>query len=276
MLFCLLAGIVATAQERIYEKEDSTFITQVIEGHTNASRKEAGNQLLSIAAEFLNREYVAGTLDAHNGEPLVISATELDCTTFVETVLAIYITTKESDGTFEAFSKNLEKIRYRNGKREGYASRLHYISQWIDDSAKQGIITEVTEELPHSSSVLNLNYMSTHPTSYRILKENPQLVKDIAIWEKPYRGCKMLYIPKETLYKSNKELHIKDGDILALTTNIEGLDVVHTGFAFWENGQLHLLHASSAAGKVVKEERSLYLYQKNKKSHTGTRVFRVK
>ncbi len=275
-LFLLLVTTAIAAQERVYEKNDSIFITGLLEKYANATQKNKGDLLLSIATEFWGQKYVAGTLDTHKDEPLVISTTELDCTTFVETVLAIYITTTESQRTFDDFCKNLEKVRYRNGKREGYASRLHYISQWITDSAKQEFIEEVTKEVPHRKTTLYLNYMSSHPASYKALKDNPQLVKDIELWESPFRDYEIIYIPKEELCNNKKYLHIKNGDILALTTNIEGLDVVHIGFAFWENNELRLLHASSAGGKVIKENRSLYLYQKNKKSHTGVRVFRVK
>ena len=70
-------------------------------------------------------------------------------------------------------------------------------------------------------------------------------------------------------------MKIKDGDILAITTNIKGLDVVHVGFAFWKSGKLHLLHASSIAKKVIEDPQSLYDYSKNKKAHTGVRAMRV-
>ena len=83
------------------------------------------------------------------------------------------------------------------------------------------------------------------------------------------------YIPKEKLNLSPDELKIKDGDILAITTNIKGLDVVHVGFAFWRGEKLHLLHASYIAKKVIEDPQSLYDYSKNKKAHTGVQVVRV-
>ena len=83
------------------------------------------------------------------------------------------------------------------------------------------------------------------------------------------------YNPKEKLNLSPDELKIKDGDILAITTNIKGLDVVHVGFAFWREGKLHLLHASSIAKKVIDDPQPLYEYSRNKKAHMGIRVIQV-
>ena len=36
---------------------------------------------------------------------------------------------------------------------------------------------------------------------------------------------------------------IRDGDIIAATSTVAGLDIAHTGIALWEDGRLHLLHA---------------------------------
>lgn len=273
-LLTLLLATLTSAQERIYGKSDSIFVTSLLTKYSATA--SIGEQLLSIAKEFTGHKYVAGTLDTHSNEPLVISTTAVDCTTFVEYVLAIHITINEGKNNFDDFCRSLETIRYRNGIRNGYASRLHYISQWAADSAKKEFLEEVTQASPHHKCILKLNYMSCHPASYRQLRESPQLVNEIARWEEPFRTKEIAYIPKDFLRKEKGDLQINDGDIIALTTNIEGLDVVHIGFAFWEKEELRILHASSAEGKVMKENRSLHLYQKEKKSHTGIRVFRVK
>ena len=43
---------------------------------------------------------------------------------------------------------------------------------------------------------------------------------------------------------------IHDGDLIAATSTVAGLDVAHTGFALWQGGRLHLLHAP-LVGKSV-------------------------
>ena len=276
-LFTLLFIVASTlqAQEILYTPGDSTFITGLLQKY-NAAKISGGSLMLAIAGEFTGNKYVAGTLEQGSNEPLVINTQELDCTTFVEQVVAIYATVNEGKEGFRDMCTNLQRIRYRGGIRSGYASRLHYISQWIADSAKQHIIHEIDYGPVGRTLPIDLHYMSTHPASYKQLQGNSTLVNEIAKWERAMHGIEAAYIPKQELLRTANELPVYDGDIIALTTNIKGLDVTHIGFAFWENGKLHLLHASSAAGKVIKDHKNLYEYQKNKKSQTGIRVFRGK
>jgi hypothetical protein len=69
---------------------------------------------------------------------------------------------------------------------------------------------------------------------------------------------------------------IYNGDILAFTTNQEGLDVAHLGFAIWQGKSLHLLHATSKEGNVVISKKNLVAYLKSNKKFTGIIVARPK
>ena len=117
--------------------------------------------------------------------------------------------------------------------------------------------------------------MTSHPKAYPALKDNPLEVEKMRTIEAQWQNKVIFYIPKQRLNQPIKELPIHNGDILALTTSIKGLDVVHMGFACWIKGKLHLLHASSAKGKVILDSVSLYEYSKNKNAHTGIRVISV-
>ena len=230
---------------------------------------------LHFAKKMLGVPYVAGTLDENEKEQLVVRLDALDCTTFVETVLAFSMADKRGERDFEAFKKALTDIRYRDGLLNGYASRLHYFSDWIRNNEQMGIVRECTSESACAQSQeLWLDFMSTHVDSYLPMKKNPELVKDIALYEKEWQGVSISYIPKDKLNLSSDDLKIKNGDILAITTNIKGLDVVHVGFAYWKGEELHLLHASSNAMKVIEDAQSLYDYSKNKIAHTGVRAIR--
>ena len=225
---------------------------------------------LHCAKKMLGVPYVAGTLDENEKEQLVVRLDALDCTTFVETVLAFSMADKRGERDFEAFKKALTDIRYRDGLLNGYASRLHYFSDWIRNNEQMGFVRECTSESACAQSQeLWLDFMSTHVDSYLPMKKNPELVKDIDLYEKEWQGVSISYIPKDKLNLSSDDLKIKNGDILAITTNIKGLDVVHVGFAYWKGEELHLLHASSNAMKVIEDAQSLYDYSKNKKAHTG-------
>ncbi len=242
-----------------------------------ASRLPADScRTLFFARQLMGIPYVANTLDAKDEETLVIHLDKADCTTFVETVVALVLAEREEKKDFGSFKRALERIRYRSGEREGYLSRLHYFSDWIKDNEQKGIVRERTKELGLSlPQVLNLNFMSTHPASYRQLKSHPELVAELVEIERGWENVPVTYIPKSKLNARRAELGIRNGDILAITTNISGLDVVHTGFACWVGEKLHLLHASSVLKKVVLDSQALYDYSKNKKAHTGVRVVSV-
>ena len=231
---------------------------------------------LHFAKKMLGVPYVAGALDGNDEEQLVVHFDKLDCTTFVETVLALAITEKQCKGNaFTNFKNALMFVRYRDGKLDGYASRLHYFSDWIKDNERKGILREVTSKSSYAQTKeLWLDFMSTHSSSYLPMTKDTSLVQQIATQEKAWQGVEVSYLPKDKLNLSSAELKIKNGDILAITTNIKGLDVVHVGFAFWKGEELHMLHASSVANKVIEDPLSLYEYSKNKKAHTGVRAIR--
>ena len=142
-----LLPIAAMPQKAIYTSADSIRIEQILHGANNAIPSTTGERIISIAHEFIGEKYVGGTLEHGGEEPLFISCTELDCTTFVELVLAIAKTANDGSLLFTDVCSNLETIRYRNGKNNGYTSRLHYISWWITDSAKTGVIEEITSQI---------------------------------------------------------------------------------------------------------------------------------
>ena len=240
-----------------------------------ASLPKDSCRTLHFAKQMLGVPYVAGTLDGNEEEQLVVRTDALDCTTFVETVLAFCIADKRGDRDFKGFKKALTDVRYRDGILNGYTSRLHYFSYWIRNNEQMGFVKECTSETACAQpKELWLDFMTTHVDSYLPMKKDASLVEEMAAQEKNWQGTVVSYIPKEKLDLSSDELKIKDGDVLALVTNIKGLDIVHVGFAFWREGKLHLLHASSSAKKVIEDPKTQYESSKNTKAHIGLRAIR--
>ena len=240
-----------------------------------ASLPKDSCRTLHFAKQMLGVPYVAGTLDGNEEEQLVVRTDALDCTTFVETVLAFCIADKRGERDFEGFKKALTDVRYRDGILNGYTSRLHYFSDWIRNNEQMGFVKECTSETACAQpKELWLDFMTTHVDSYLPMKKDASLVEEMAAQEKNWQGVTVLFIPKEKLDLSSEELKIKDGDVLAMVTNIKGLDIVHVGFAFWREGKLHLLHASSSAKKVIEDPKTQYESSKNTKAHIGLRAIR--
>ena len=280
-LFLLLSAVCclssAKAQSVSYTREDSLRVVELLE----KGAKTPANEPLTIfyAKQLMNRPYVAHTLEIKDREEhLAINLQSLDCTTLVENCCALALTTSHGSKRWEDYLSWLRRLRYDNGKIDGYKSRNHYFSQWIQSGTKQGLVKEIVP--PTNISVpmkLSLTYMSEHPQSYPLLKENMEERRLIAAMEKRASGATVRYIPKEKVGGSKKVLgSIKDGDIIAITTNKKGLDIAHVGFAVWgKDGKLHLLNASSIHKKVVLEPMTLYDYMQKHSTQTGIRVVRL-
>ena len=71
------------------------------------------------------------------------------------------------------------------------------------------------------------------------------------------------------------EDRIHDGDLIAIATNTEGLDFQHVGFAVRVKSRVHLLHASSAEGKVALSKKTLYQYLMQTRVRSGIMVARL-
>lgn len=275
ILVLLVVALINTATV-FSSKADSLRIDSLLNVSLEKSYKTNCERLLFFAKSFIGTPYKGGTLDAGENETLIVCTDSLDCTTYVETVLALYLSSFKDNPGYDDFSESLRYIRYRGGVIDGYASRLHYFSDWASDNEKKGILREVTQEGEHDVRICSLNYMTTHSNLYRQLKDNDSLVLEISKVEKSWIDYKMPYIPKNVLNSSKDDSPVEDGDILALTTNVSGLDVLHLGFSLWIDGRLHLLHASSLHGKVIIDTSTIFDYLKNRNKHTGIRVLRVK
>lgn len=275
ILLLLVVALINTATV-FSSKADPLRIDSLLNASSERSYKTDSERLLFFAKSFIGTPYKGGTLDAGENEILIVRTDSLDCTTYVETVLALYLSSFKDNPGYDDFSESLRYIRYRGGVTDGYASRLHYFSDWASDNEKKGILREVTQEGEHDVRICSLNYMTTHSNLYRQLKDNDSLISEISKVEKSWIDYKMPYIPKNVLNSSKADLTVEDGDIIALTTNISGLDVLHLGFALWIDGRLHLLHASSLHKKVVIDTSTIFDYLKNRNKHTGIRVLRVK
>lgn len=217
---------------------------------------------------FLQTPYVANTLENRDGEFLTLNLHQFDCTTFVENVAAL----SRTPSTLSQFQKNLQQIRYRDGQIKGYASRLHYFTDWIWDNEQKGLLKNVTQSLGGVERPVSFHFMSSHPNSYPALSDSHalQAIKDA---EKRLNELKHFFIPQEKI--ASIESEVQNGDIIAITTNIDGLDVVHTGFAIQKNGRLHLLHASSKAGEVLVSSEPLASMLLANKVQTGIIVARL-
>lgn len=257
-------------------ESDSIKICKLLEESKRYS--QADDVVSYFAKKFVGIPYVANTLEVNDEEQLVVNLRQMDCTTYVETVVTLALCAQNGQFTYQDYINALRNLRYRNGVIDGYGSRLHYFSDWIDNNENMGFVKEIQSPNPPFSAiqVLNLDFMSKHPHSYKALRISPYLVEEIRETEINLNGKKMNYIPKSSLANTSLlRKVVRNGDILAVVTNVKGLDIAHLGIALWRKDGLHMLHASSKQGRVVEDNNTLRTYLNGNKSFLGIRVLRL-
>lgn len=233
--------------------------------------------MLWFGKKFVGVPYVGGTLDRAREEQLVVNTSELDCTTYVEIVAALTMCAERNQTSYGDFCEHLKHVRYIGGE-VSYVKRQHYFTAWINDNVKEGIVTDIQTNPPFTAvQNIYVNWMSSHPSSYKMLSAHPSWMSGIKALEQSINGKKYRYIPKASI--ANNKLFrqtIHDGDIIVIVTNKRGLDTTHIGLASWHSDGLHLLNASSIHKQVIDEPMTLYTYMKKHPVQIGIRVCRMK
>jgi len=131
---------------------------------------------------------------------------------------------------------------------------------------------DVTAEIGGRPLRKAMTFMTRNPDLYPPLKNAANLRRMKSV-EKTISTRSLYSIPKKALRRL--EDRIFDGDLIAITTNTEGLDVQHVGLAVRMKNRIHLLHASSIEGKVVLSKKTLYRYLMQSRTRSGIMVARV-
>ncbi|MBN2437106.1 MAG: DUF1460 domain-containing protein [Deltaproteobacteria bacterium] len=250
---------------------------KICEMHLKAARergwsgKPAGELVVAAGSAFLGAPYAAGTLERKGPEELVINLRAFDCVTFVENAVVLAGLIRAGRTAFQDYAAALQRIRYRGGRCCGYPSRLHYFTDWLRDNGRKGIVRDITRELG------GIPFRKAFHALTDRREEIPPLGDAAAF-------CRVRSVEaacsRRTLYRIPKARlkgfsGIENGDIIAVATDAEGIDVSHTGIAVRGPRGLHLLHASGAAGKVVLSSETLYRYLISRRSRTGILAGRV-
>ncbi len=274
LLFC--PGLLALGQNCLppsYLPEDSVTICRIL-------RSDSAREVSYCGRQFLGVPYVAHTLEIVDPERLVVNTRGLDCSTFMETAMALAGTarllsarTEAGVDTLDLFCRVLEIIRYREGVIDGYTSRLHYICDWAVDNERMQVIEDITALQSTEVWPTRIGFMSANPEKYRLLTVHPEFIPSIREMEERCNRTPFTFLPKGKL-PAHGLSWIREGDLIAMVTTIKGLDVSHVGIAVYCEGELHLMHASSIEKRVIVDPRPLSV-QIGRKSCPGIRVFRL-
>ncbi len=277
VLMIICSSIISTAKTiYLFEKKDVSVYSSII-GYSkkhNLHQKNNNEILTSLAINFIGTKYTElSKLSETDDEQVFIKLTNMDCVTFVENTIAFAAQIKNNEVDFNKFCRIIEKIRYRDGVALQFDSRFHYYSEWLKYYEKKNMIQFVTNENNAKIFAKKIYAISSKRNKYEALNNEDIYEKMIKI-EKNISKNKFYFIPKKNL-KSKERSIVKNGDIIAITSAVNGEDISHVGIAYFKNNRLYLIHASSYNKKVMMTPKPLMEYMLTKPKQSGIIVARL-
>jgi hypothetical protein len=206
-------------------------------------------------------------------EPLTLSLTRFDCTSFVESCVAVARAAR-AGGTpsWKGFGREVERMRYRNGLRGDYTTRLHYFSEWVADGDKRCLLRDMGLALGGVEDHRPLRFMTEQRDSYAALADD-RVFKSMKEMEKRLDRLSRRVIPTARI--ASVEDRIQNGDILGFATSTPGLDVTHCAIAVRDSrGTLRAAHAPLSGGGVEVSKLPLAEYVADIRGAMGIMVAR--
>lgn len=241
------------------------------------ANKPINEVIVEIGKSFIGTDYAGHVLEEEGPEKLVINLRALDCVTFYENCVTLARCIKMKKTTFEDYKAQLQFLRYRDGKIDGYPSRLHYTSDYWYNAEKKGILKLVTKEIFGEKNVVEIphpiNFMTTHRDKYKHLATNDSNYVKIKAQEDEINKRTEYFLPKGNLHMFADK--VNHGDLIGIATNIEGMDITHTGVAVKVEGKLHFMHAPIVGKKVQITDVPMHDYLARNSKQTGIIVARV-
>ena len=263
----LLCALLMRASGPRQDSVNRAVFDRVASALEGCAKLPAGELVSAVAMQLLGTPYEAGTLEAVP-EELKVCLDRTDCILFAETCLCMAQTLRSEAPVYEAFVENVRRMRYRDGRVDGYPSRLHYTSDWIRQNTARGILDEYTCRYG-TPFKQRFNFMSTHTSAYRQLREDPAAVSAIRQAELSLEREGGYCVVSQQRLRSGG-IDLREGDLVFFVSKTGGLDISHVGILHMVGREWHFIHASSKAGKVIVEKRTLADY-----ADSGVRLARV-
>ena len=284
-LFALSINVSAQTQDEI----NQAIFDRVYEAVAPKADLPMPELVVEIAKQFLGTPYVASTLE-ETPEQLRVFLDKTDCILFVEMCSCFALTVKglrivqaiESDvyhfgipyvkkdkPSYSLLCDNIRNMRYRWGHVDGYSSRIHYTSEWILQNWENSLLREYTKDLGEEYEQ-QFFFMTSHRDRYKQLADTVQFAKIQEVEQYLNTKAPYYYISQERLRQPEIMRQIHSGDIVCFVSKQgNGIDIAHVSIAYEVDGEMHFIHASYGAKKVIVEPKTLADYATN-----GIRVCR--
>lgn len=196
------------------------------------SERSTGGRIDILSRRFLGCPYKSNPLigSADAAEVFTASLDGFDCVTYIETVVALARASKVDE-----FIEWLRKIRYEDGRIQ-WERRNHYMSVWIRNNIRNGVIRRVsTPTVPIVSRERVLN-----------------VVPGLAAQRTRLKCISKPAVPR-------LEAHLESGDLIFFASTRKNLDVFHAGIIIRDGKRLLMRHASRSQDSVVEQQLNEFL-----------------
>ena len=282
------------SQADVKHASEFSEITQLYHSLASQSPLTMSQRLALVSSRWLHKPYALFALGEGSGDQYDENpryrTDAFDCETFVDTVLAITLTTNPS-----SFKRCIDKIRYHNGQ-VGFTTRNHFTSvDWNKNNQANGLLRDITRSIKNQAGhavalmsetdINKANWYANLPAS-RIRLTHATLKQQIAQLKKlhqagrsfPREHSSLPYLSFNTLFDSQGRENsfvfkqIPDGAIIEIVRPnwdlIEKIgtryDISHLGLVFWSQGVLVFRQASSERMQVVDVPLLNYLREQRK------------
>lgn len=230
-----------------------------------------GELVLRAARLVLGRPY-ASQIELPGVEVVDYNVGVFQCVSLVEGSLAMARCTWLDERTPACFRKEVARLRYRHGAMDGFGSRLHYFEDWLEDNDERGSVTLLTGKLSRHTLLRRTAYMSHHPDAFPSMRDANER-RRIADVERRLSHRPVPIVLRGDVPTAAAQLI--DGDIVAIATRRPDILIRHVGFVDRDSrGVIHLVHASSARGKVVRTHETLSDYLARRPEREGVLIAR--
>lgn len=171
---------------------------------------------------------------------------------YINTVEALTRAASQSQPSWIDFVREYENLSCRRGEESGFPSVMRYGCDWISDNLYRGNIKELTENYPGAvSKIKSVDYMSRHPEKFAALS-NPDVFDKIELLDMGFKQHRIPYLKRQYITRKDIVEDMKDGDILMMLTNADGLDIYAVYYVTLENDKIYLTGLDPETGSITR------------------------
>ena len=238
-----------------------------------------GRRTVKFATAMLGVSYVNYTLevDDHVESP-VVNLNGMDCWTFYENSLGMARLLRYKPGPYtkQDLLHMIELERYRGGRCTGsYLSRMHHLEEVFYDNQRRGLGTNITPSLPGAQRLhREVREMTASWRSYRYLRNNRNLIPQMAKVERRVSNLPVYYVPVSKVRSVESRLH--DGDVCAIVSKWKYGYTSHVGLIVRRGNRAWFMHATSQRdkGRRMILDQPITDYLREHRSDAGIIIFR--